>query len=104
MSQHADGGVLGTKPYAGSAITSTACATIAVIAGMIRVSPGEDACPFTTLYWDFLARHSERFRGNRRMTFPYRNLARKERREVNAIRRQADVLKARLTAETFLEP
>ena len=52
--------------------------------------------------WDFLARHAKRFRDNRRMTFPYRNLARKDRREVNAIRRQADTVKARMTAETFL--
>ena len=36
------------------------------------------------------------------MTFPYRNLARKDRHEVSVIRRQADTLKSRLTAETFL--
>ena len=103
MSQHADGGIVGTKPYAASGNyinrMSDYCARCRYDP---RKSVGEDACPFTTLYWDFLARHAKRFRGNRRMTFPYRNLARKDRHEVNAIRRQADTLKARMTAETFL--
>jgi deoxyribodipyrimidine photolyase-related protein len=63
---------------------------------------GEDACPFTTLYWDFLARHRTRFAKNARMKYSYLNLARKEPGEVKLIQRQADALKAKLTADTFL--
>ena len=37
---------------------------------------GDDACPFSTLYWDFLARHRERFAGNHRMSRTYANLDR----------------------------
>ncbi|MBV8590962.1 MAG: cryptochrome/photolyase family protein, partial [Acetobacteraceae bacterium] len=63
---------------------------------------GHDACPFTTLYWDFLARHEPRFAKNRRMTYPYQHLAPKKPGEIAAIRRRADRLKERLTAEAFL--
>ena len=57
---------------------------------------GDDACPFTTLYWDFLARHHERFRGNRRMAMQLRNVERKKPAELKAIRERADQLRASL--------
>jgi deoxyribodipyrimidine photolyase-related protein len=28
---------------------------------------GDDACPYTTLYWDFIDRHKETFKKNHRM-------------------------------------
>ena len=95
MSQFADGGLMGSKPYAASGKyierMSNHCA-------QCRFDPaqrtGEAACPFTTLYWDFLARHEQRLAGNRRMAMQLKNLARLDEREKLAIQRQADALRA----------
>ncbi|QDT68431.1 Deoxyribodipyrimidine photo-lyase-related protein [Planctomycetes bacterium MalM25] len=97
MSQHADGGLMGSKPY---------CATGKYIqrmsnhCGECRFDPakaaGDDACPFTTLYWDFLARNRERLRGNNRMAMQLKNLDRKDPAELAAIRERADSLREEL--------
>ena len=59
-----------------------------------RVGPG--SCPFTTLYWDFLARHRDRFAANPRMAMPLKNLDRLGGTELAAIRHQATSLRANL--------
>jgi deoxyribodipyrimidine photolyase-related protein len=97
MSQFADGGVMASKPY---------CATGAYIDRMsnacrgCRYDPkratGPEACPFTTLYWDFLARHEKLLAKNQRMTMQLKNLSRKEAGELRSIRHQAETLKATL--------
>ena len=95
MSQHGDGGVVGTKPY---------CASGAYIDRMsnycssCRFDPkqsiGERACPVTTLYWDFLARHEDAFDSNPRMGFQLKNLRRKDKDDVRKIRRHAETLRS----------
>ena len=103
MSQYGDGGIVGTKPYAASGNyidrMSDHCAGCRYDPGK---ATGEDACPFTTLYWDFLSRHRNRLKGNRRMGFQLKNLDRKDDGERRMIRRQADALKDDMTRTTYL--
>jgi len=88
MVMHADGGMVGSKPYAASGRyiqrMSNYCKDC-------RYDPakraGLNACPFTTFYWDFLIRNRRRFRSNRRMAMILKNVDRmntKDRRRVSA--------------------
>ncbi len=68
MSQHADGGLMATKPYAsGGAYINRMSDYCGGCAYDPRVRFGEDACPFTAGYWWFLDRNAERLAGNNRM-------------------------------------
>lgn len=69
MATHADGGLLMTKPYAaGGAYLSRMTQHCKGCAYDPKKRVGDNACPFTTLYWDFLDRHKERFVKNHRMS------------------------------------
>ena len=73
MSQFADGGLLGSKPYVSSGAyidrMSDHCGACRY---RVKEKVGERACPFNLLYWHFLVRHRERFRSNPRMGQMYR--------------------------------
>ncbi len=73
MSQFADGGVVGSKPYVSSGAyidrMSDYCGGCAY---KVKDKTGPDACPFNLLYWHFLIRHRERFAANPRMGPMYR--------------------------------
>jgi len=103
MSQYGDGGIVGSKPYAAS---GNYIDKMSDYCDGCRYDPkkasGEDACPFTTLYWDFLSRNRQRIRGNRRMGFQLNNLDRKDDGERRAIRKRAEALKSDMTARTYL--
>ena len=69
MGVHADGGQLMTKPYAaGGAYLNKMTQSCKGCAYDPKKRVGDDACPFTTLYWDFLDRHRDRFVKNHRMS------------------------------------
>ena len=99
MSQYADGGLLASKPYAASGRyiqrMSNYCAGCRFRPDQ---STGDKACPFTTLYWDFLMRHREQLSGNPRMSLQVRNLKRKSDEELAEIQQQSRRLRERLAA------
>jgi deoxyribodipyrimidine photolyase-related protein len=69
MGVHADGGAMMTKPYAaGGAYISRMSNYCKPCAYDPKLRIGATACPFTTLYWDFLDRHKETFAKNHRMS------------------------------------
>ena len=73
MSQFADGGLLGSKPYAASGNyinrMSNYCAGCRY---NVKEKQGPDACPFNYLYWDFLARNRKKLEDNPRLGPVYR--------------------------------
>jgi deoxyribodipyrimidine photolyase-related protein len=99
MATWADGGEMMTKPYAASGRyidrMSDHCRGCQYQPG---VRTGDDACPFTTLYWDFLARNRERLSQTRRMQMPLKNLERIEPDELAEIRRRARSLRRNFDA------
>jgi deoxyribodipyrimidine photolyase-related protein len=97
MSQYADGGYLASKPYAASGRyigrMSNYCTGCRYDTAR---ATGDDACPYTTLYWDFVARHRERFAHHPRTALQWRALERFDADTLSAIRRQADALRSTL--------
>ncbi|MFM1967832.1 MAG: hypothetical protein RL590_689 [Actinomycetota bacterium] len=77
MGVHADGGTMMTKPYAaGGAYISRMTNYCKDCYFDPKKRIGEDACPFTTLYWDFLDRNRENFSRNHRIAQQLRGLDR----------------------------
>lgn len=97
MSQYADGGIVGSKPYVSSANyirrMSDYCSACRYDH---RKRHGENACPFNSLYWHFLERHRGQFSGNPRMAQIYRVFDRMDEEERRATLHQAEHWLARL--------
>ncbi len=73
MSLYADGGRMSTKPYAAGGAYIDRMSDYCKGCNYDRKARvGDTACPFTTLYWDFLLRHSDRFARNPRMVVQVR--------------------------------
>jgi deoxyribodipyrimidine photolyase-related protein len=91
MSQYADGGVMASKPYVAS---GKYLERMSNYCRGCRYDPAEavgpTACPFTTLYWDFLMRHAKRLASNPRMRMQLRNLSRFDTGRRQAIQQEAE--------------
>ncbi|MEA5460284.1 cryptochrome/photolyase family protein [Arcicella sp. LKC2W] len=72
MSQYADGGIVGSKPYVASANyidkMSHYCGTCFYDKSK---KTGFKACPFNSLYWDFYDRHADKLSKNPRIGMAY---------------------------------
>ena len=91
MSQFGDGGLMASKPYVA---TGKYIQRMSNHCQGCRFDParstGAIACPFTTLYWDFLGRHEPLLRKNPRMAMQLKNLDRLDADTRQAIALQAD--------------
>ncbi len=92
MGTHADNGVMMTKPYAaGGAYISKMGQFCKSCKYDPKKRTGEDACPYTTLYWDFLDRNLAHFKNNHRMF-----------QQINGLKRLSDLPEVRKRAKEVL--
>jgi len=91
MAIFADGGILGSKPYASSGKyidrMSNYCGQCRY---KVKEGTGEDACPFNYLYWDFLMRNEEDLKGNQRMAMIMSTLRKMKDEKKETIRDDAE--------------
>lgn len=94
MSQYGDGGLMASKPYIATG------KYIKKMSNYCKGCPknpdnrtGPDACPFTTLYWDYLIRHEAKLRRNPRMSLQVRNLDRLDKPARQAIQDTAQIIR-----------
>ena len=92
MGLHADGGIMMTKPYiSGGSYISKMGQYCKGCAYDPKVRVGENACPFTTLYWSYLDEHQDKFKKNHRMF-----------QQLNGLKRLKDLDEVRVQAKKFL--
>ncbi|MEY4317125.1 MAG: hypothetical protein RI902_933 [Pseudomonadota bacterium] len=98
MSQYADDGLMASKPYIASGKyidrMSNHCQGCRFNPAQ---STGPNACPFTTLYWNYLIQHADSLAQNPRMLMQLKNLHRLSTEERQAIALQAEQHKASLS-------
>jgi len=91
MALYADGGRFTSKPYVASGQyikrMSNYCSSCRY---RPEIKTGSNACPFTTLYWNFLDKHEKMLAGNPRTALMVRNITRLTGAERDAIRAHAE--------------
>lgn len=91
MSQFADGGIVGTKPYVSSANYIDKMSDYCKNCHYSKSKKtGEKACPFNSLYWDFYDRNRDKLEKNPRIGFVYPTLNKMSSEKKEALLKQAD--------------
>ena len=97
MSQFADGGITGTKPYVSSANYINSMSDYCSKCYYDRKKRyGDRACPFNSLYWDFYNRHRDALKPFPRTAVMYRLWDKLSNDERSLILTQAEEYRARL--------
>ncbi|MCI5058270.1 MAG: cryptochrome/photolyase family protein [Flavobacteriales bacterium] len=92
MSQFADGGIVGTKPYVASANYINKMGDYCNNCYYDKKEKfGQKACPLNSLYWNFYDLHRKRFIDNPRVNMMYRVWDKKDAQEKVKILEQAEV-------------
>ncbi|MGB5238978.1 MAG: cryptochrome/photolyase family protein [Flavobacteriaceae bacterium] len=93
MSQYADGGIIATKPYISSSSYINKMGTYCKECSYNRnLRTGDNACPFNSLYWNFLDEKREKLHNNPRMGMMYNLLNKIPGEEMDSIRRRATTI------------
>jgi deoxyribodipyrimidine photolyase-related protein len=94
MSQYGDGGLMASKPYVA---TGKYIQRMGGPCKGCRYDPalreGDNACPYTTLYWDFLMRHQPLLSKNARMALQLKNAERLTDSQRQAVTQRADAIR-----------
>lgn len=92
MSQYADGGIVGSKPYVSSANyidkMSNYCGTCFYDKSK---KVGQKACPFNSFYWNFYDRHADKLSKNPRIGMAYVTWNKMQPEQKAAILEQAEI-------------
>lgn len=90
MSQFADGGIIATKPYAASGNyinkMSDYCKSCHY---NVKQKSEDSACPFNSLYWQFMLRHEQQLTNNPRIGMIYKNWYKQDKHQQQAILKRA---------------
>ncbi len=97
MALFGDGGVMASKPYCASGKyinrMSDYCKTCPY---SVKETIGDKACPFNTLYWDFLIKHFDRFSKNPRMALTLKHVSKMDTERRREIIEAAEQLRERI--------
>lgn len=92
MSQFADGGIVGSKPYTSSGAYIKKMGTYCDSCHYDhKLKLGAKACPFNSLYWHFHHRHRSKLERNPRIGMMYKTWDRMHESDKEAILKQADL-------------
>jgi deoxyribodipyrimidine photolyase-related protein len=91
MSQFADGGIIGSKPYVSSAAYIDKMSDYCGSCFYNKAKKvGEKACPFNSLYWNFYDRHTDKLARNPRIGMMYKVWERMKQEDKTALLEQAE--------------